>query len=83
MKINTKWISGIENPEEFEKKMIEQRELFKRFYELIESKSKANDKEQIKKANYDSPNWDRRQADHIGYNRCCEEFMALLNYTQE
>ena len=82
-KINSKWIAGIENPEEFEKKMLEQKELFKRFYEIVVQKQEANDKNQLKKDNYDSPNWAQRQADHIGYNRCLEEMKALLNYTQE
>ncbi len=82
-KINTKWITGIENPEEFGTKMQEQKELFKRFYELMEQKQKANDRSQLKKENYEIPNWAQRQADHIGYNRCLEEIKALLNYTQE
>ena len=82
-KINSKWIAGIENPEEFEKKMLEQMDLFKRFYDLLEAKQKANDKSQLKKDNYEIPNWTQRQADHIGYNRCLEEIKALLNYTQE
>jgi len=81
--LNNKWLSGVENPEEFEKKMVEQRELFKRLYTLLEQKQKANDSEQLKKANYDSPNWHMRQADMVGYNRCLEEIKALLTYTQE
>ena len=82
-KINSKWIAGIEGPEEFEKKMLEQKDLFKRFYALLEGKQKANDKSQLKKDNYEGASWALRQADHIGYNRCLEELKALLNYTQE
>jgi hypothetical protein len=82
-KINSKWIAGIENPEEFESKMIEQKELFKRLYELLEQKERANDKDKLRKNNYDSPNWGMRQADSIGYGRCLQEMKALLNYTQE
>ncbi len=81
--LSSKWLSGMEDPEGFKAKMIEQRELFKRFYELLDQKVKANDKSQLKKDNYDSPNWDRRQADSIGYSRCLEEIKALLHYTQE
>ncbi len=82
-KINSKWIAGVENPEEFQTKMLEQKELFKRFYELLDQKVKANDKSQLKKDNYESSNWAYRQADSVGYNRCLEEIKALLKYTQE
>lgn len=82
-KLNRKWLNGLENPEEFEKKMIEQKELFKRFYELIDNKSKANYKERLKKDNYTRANWSELQADAIGYERCLEELKALLNYTQD
>jgi len=82
-KINSKWTAGVENPEEIEKKMLEQKELFKRWYEIITQKQKANDSDQLKKGNYEIPNWELRQADYVGYNRCLEEFKALLNYTQE
>ncbi len=82
-KVNHKWLANVENPEEFEKKLIEQKELFKRFYAMIYEKAKANYDNQIKKSNYDSASWSERQADAIGYNRCLEEMMALLKYTQE
>jgi len=82
-KLSSKWLNGIEAPEEFEKRMLEQKDLFKRLYELMQAKSVANNKSKLSKDNYDSPNWEMRQADAVGYGRCLEEIKALLNYTQD
>ncbi len=82
-KINTKWLNGVEAPEEFEAKMMEQKELFKRFYEMIDAKEEASYVDRLRKSNYEISNWDLLQADAIGYNRCLTEMKALLNFTQK
>ncbi len=82
-KVASKWLSGIETPEEFEKKLLEQKVLFQRLFKLVEEKEKANTDSSLKKANYDSGSWSHFIADSIGYARALEEIKFLLKFTQD
>ena len=42
------------------------------------------DQERMESSNdYDTPNWELRQADMIGYNRCLNKISKLINLDQE
>ena len=83
MKVPSKWIRGQENPEELESKLLEQKDLFKRMYEIVQIKIDENYKQRLKSSNYETTCWAERQADSIGYARALEEIKSLLQFTQE
>jgi len=83
MNISKKWTSGVEEPEELEAKLKEQKRLFLRLYELIEIKEDVNYRNRINSRTYDNPTWALKQADSTGYARALDELKILLNFTQE
>ena len=83
MKVPSKWTRGQENPEELESKLLEQKELFSRMYEIIQIQIDENYKQKLKSSNYETTCWTERQADSIGYARALEEIQSLLKFTQE
>ncbi len=82
-KVPAKWLANVENPEELQKKLLEQKVLFARLYDMLVIKEASNYKNKIKKSNYEIENWSEQQADSIGYARCLEEIKSLLKFTQE
>ncbi len=83
MKISKKWTAGVEAPEEFEAKLKEQKPLFQRLYAILNEKTSANYKQNIRADKYEIPNWSERQADSIGYARALEEVKQLLAFTKD
>ena len=79
------WISGIpkEQQEEFRKRLLIAKDLFLRLSELLEVKSKDNEKARISKSAYDKPAFSEYQADANGYARALEEVQQLLKFTKE
>jgi len=83
MDIPNKWIRGLEDEEEFKSKLLEQKRLFERLYDIIAEMEKTNYTDRIKKGNYDKVSWSEFQADAIGYSRALSEIKLLLKFTKE
>lgn len=52
--------------------------LRKRLVELLMKKQNESYKKRISESSYDSPNWDRYQADGVGYERAINEIISLI-----
>jgi len=83
MDIPSKWTRGVENEKEFKSKIIEQRQLFERLYDIIDELETSNYKDSLKKGHYDKVAWPEYQADAIGYSRALSEIKLLLKFSKE
>ncbi len=84
IKPSSKWTAGIEDDaEEFISKLLEQRHLFSRLWDIVDEKEVTNYKERMKKAHYEKAAWSEFQADATGYARACEEIKQLLKFTKD
>lgn len=84
-KPSNSWVSGLpkNQQEEFSKRLLVAKDLFLRLSELLEIKSKDNNKARIAKSAYDKPAFSEYQADANGYARALEEVQQLLKFTKE
>lgn len=83
MEIPKAWARGLEEREEFESKLLSQKNLFERLYDIIDEMEQTNDKDSRKKSHYEKPAWSEFQADAIGYSRALSEIKLLLKFTKE
>jgi len=83
MGISAKWTAGAEDKEEFESRLLEQKNLFERLYDIVDGMENANDKDKMKKSHYEKKAWSEFQADAIGYSRALSEIKFLLKFTKE
>lgn len=80
--VKAKWTAGVEDPQELEKRLMEQTDLFLRLYTLLEEKEKVNYEANLKKSNYEKEAWSAYIADSLGYGRALSEIKSLLSFTQ-
>lgn len=65
-----------EEQQQFKNEVLGSKRILKRVQELMEQ-------EKPQASSYDTPNWELRQADMIGYNRCLTLLSKLTNLDQE
>lgn len=84
-KPSNSWTSGLpkEQQEEFSKRLLVAKDLFKRLSELLDTMSEDNTKARISKTSYDKPAWSEYQADANGYERAIVQVQSLLKFTKE
>lgn len=73
----------MEDAKEFNDKLLEQKRLFERLYDLIDEMEQSNYKDRLKKGHYEKIAWSEFQADATGYARALNEIKFLLKYTKE
>lgn len=83
MTINTKWTANMEDGEEFKKRLLEQKDLLERLYDIVDEWEVSNYKERMKKSHYEKKAWSEFQADATGYARALSEIKNLLKFTKE
>lgn len=82
---SSNWTSNLSETEreEFVKRLLISKDLFKRLDELIDNLQKDNNKSRIDKSSYDKPAWSEYQADTNGYERALKTVQQLLQFTKE
>lgn len=76
-------MSDEELREEFIKRLLSNKDLFQRLFEMIEVKNKDNAKKRRANNSYEKPAWSESQADANGYERALTEVLELLKFTKE
>ena len=85
-KPSNSWTSNISDKnikEEFNSRLLSNKDLFQRLRELVEVMNKTNSDSRVKKTSYESPAWSEYQADANGYERACNELLNLLKFAKE
>ena len=84
-KPSNSWVSHLpkEKQEEFSKRLLVSKDLFKRLTELLDTMSKDNIKSRVDKNSYDKPAWSEFQADANGFERAIMQVQQLLKFTKE
>lgn len=82
---SSNWTSNLseEQREEFTKRLLISKDLFRRLNELIDVLQKDNNKSRIDKGSYEKPAWSEFQADANGYERALSNIQQLLQFTKE
>ena len=83
---SNKWTSNITEKqlkEEFNKRLLESKDLFQRLAELVEVKVRSNAKKRIADSSYEKPAWSESQADANGYERALTDVLEYLKFTKE
>lgn len=83
---SSKWLSHIteeDRKKEFNSRLLESKDLFKRLTDLIEIKKEENSKARTALSSYDKPAWSEFQADTNGYERALTEVLEYLKFTKE
>lgn len=83
MAIPKAWTRGIEDGEEFGKRLLEHKNLFERMYEIVDEMEQSNYRDRMKKGHYEKVAWAEFQADATGYARALSEIKLLLKFTKE
>ena len=83
---SNKWVSNLTDPvqiKEFQQRLLENKDLFQRLFELIEAEHKENRRTRISKDSYEKPAWAEYQADSNGFERALSKVQDYLKFTQE
>ena len=74
------WTTGLEPDMVVEMKMAFKSSIIlrKRLAVMLSNKEQENYKSNISKGDYDSPNWDVKKADSIGYARALSDIIKLI-----
>jgi len=86
VKPSNSWVSNLpdkELKEEFRKRLLISKDLFKRLSELLDNMDKDNRKHKTNRDSYELPAWSELQADANGYERCLMQIQDLLKFTKE
>lgn len=83
---NKSWTSNLatdKEKEEFVKRLLESKDLFRRLNEICEVMRKSNNQERIEKSSYEKPAWSEYQADANGFERAIDKIQNYLNFTKD
>lgn len=72
-----------EQKEEFQKRLLQNVDLFRRLAEIVNDKVRGNSRSRIEKKSYEVPAWSEYQADSNGFERGMTEILELLKFTKE
>lgn len=84
--LKSKWYNLLEDgedPQELEKRVLQNEDLFLILATIIQQKIDANSALRRSKAAYDKPAFSEFQADCNGYERALEEVLSYLKITKE
>lgn len=82
----TAWTKHLKDPEEkvkLEKSLKHSRWVLDNLSEILNELERDLNSSELNSKSYDSPNWDYRQADNIGYRRCLNTVRKIINLDQK
>jgi viroplasmin and RNaseH domain-containing protein len=83
---SSKWTSHLKDEtekEEFQKRLTQSRDLFRRLGSMASGLKRSNHRTKISKTSYENPNWAYLQADSVGYERALNEILEYLNFSKD
>lgn len=82
----TRWTSHLKDPHEkkrFQDTVIASKPVLDHLRGLLEEMECDLDRAEFNPKNYDTPNWDYRQADNIGYRRCLRYLQKFIDLDKQ
>ena len=86
LQLDKKWLSHLESDEEkkeFQMRLLQNKDLFQRLFELIDIMQKENAKDRSSKTSYAKPAWSEFQADANGFERALTDVLTILRFTKD